>query len=118
MPAAHPNGWAASLRLPPRSDRGDGRVVRGHVDALAALVEVHLAGGRGVQEVVARPADEPAGGELRPALHHDDAALLHRLAAVDLHPAALRLRVAAVLDRPLTLLVCHVPIPLEAQSKA
>src|SRR5215212_10141594 len=87
---------------------GDARLGRLHVHALAALVEVHLAVGEREQAVVLGPADEPAGGVAGAALRHQDAAGGDALAAVLLDAAALRQRIPAVLDRALSLLVCHV----------
>src|SRR5688572_31249288 len=58
--------------------------------------------------VVAAEADVEARLELRAALADDDRARPHRLPAVRLDAPVLRVAVAAVLRRALTLLLCHI----------
>src|SRR4051812_20390498 len=85
--------------------RGD-RLLVAHVD-LAAL-EFDEAVLEGEDRVIAAQAYVKAGVELRAALADDDRPGLHRLPAPDLDPTILRIAVAAVFGRALTLLMCHV----------
>ena len=88
-----------------------GRVVRKHVDALAALIEVYLAVGDGEEEIVLGPANVAASGVLRAALDDDDAADADLFPGIKFNAPPLRVRVAPVSDRALALLVCHGVMP-------
>ena len=79
-------------------------------DALAVLAPalvLHDAVDLRPEGEVAAAADVDAGVEARADLAHEHVAREHFLAAVDLHAAALRLGVAAVAGRALSLFVCH-----------
>src|SRR5215210_6322317 len=82
---------------------------RQHVDQLAALAlpELHDAGRRGEERVVAAPPDVLAGVEARAALADDDPAGLHRLAVVQLHAEALGVGVTPVAGGTATLGLRH-----------
>jgi hypothetical protein len=82
------------------SDRDD-------ADASATLLEVDRAGDQSEQTIVLGALDVTAGVELRSALTEDDAAGRDQLAAVGFDTEALRLGIATVASRALTLLMCH-----------
>src|SRR4051794_1538764 len=89
------------------------------VDPLPLAVEQHDAVHQGEQAVVLRPLDVAAGVVAGAALPYQDAAGRYRLAAVRLDAQSLCRRLAAVADRPLTLLVCHCRhTPALQRSKA
>src|SRR5690606_29377365 len=74
--------------------------------------ELHRAGRRGEQGVVAAQADDGARVEFGAALTHEDVARPHALAAELLHATWLRLAVATVTRRPAGFLVSHLAAPL------
>ena len=80
-------------------------VRRNQVDVTAA--ESHCAVGHCVKRVVLAHSNEVPRVELGAALTHDDAAGLSDLPAVELDAPDLRVGVATILSRALTLLVCH-----------
>src|SRR5947207_14397045 len=84
---------------------GGGRLFRADVN-LAAL-EFDDAVLQREDRVILAETDVEAGLILRAALANDDRARGNELAAVHLHPAILRIAVAAVLGGALTLLMCH-----------
>ena len=86
-------------------ERFDTFVRRNQVDVTAT--ESHRAIGHRVQRVVLAHTNEVSGVELGAALTHDDAAGLSDLPAVELDAPELRVGVATILSRALTLLVCH-----------
>src|SRR5688572_1337340 len=62
--------------------------------------------------MVAPDADVGAGVHARAALAHQDLTGVHALAAINLDPEALRLRVAPVSRAAACLLMCHAPLTL------
>src|SRR5262249_28726598 len=73
----------------------------------ALVVVAHDAGDLREQGVVLAAADVDAGHEPGPALAHEDRAAVHGLAAERLDAEPLRVGVAAVARRALSLFVCH-----------
>src|SRR5439155_26425341 len=95
-----------------RGRRGGGRGRSDDVDAAALAVELDHSVDQREQRIIAAAGDVAARVVLGAALPDDDPARAHRLAAVDLHPQPLAVRIAAVLDRPLTFLVSHGALSL------
>src|SRR6185295_8572579 len=73
----------------------------------AAVLELDHAVDLGEEGVVLAAADIRAREELRPALADEDRSARDRLAAVPLDPEVLRVRIAAVAARALSLFVRH-----------
>src|SRR5688572_7129767 len=93
--------WGWTNRRGLRARRGE------FADVDLAALELHGAVLQREDRVVAAEADVEAGLKLRAALADDDRAGRHGLAAVGLHAAVLRVAVAAVLGRALSLLMSH-----------
>jgi hypothetical protein len=80
---------------------------RHHVDAATVSVELYGAFGESEERVIAALAHILARMELGAALANENVASDDVLAAKTLHAATLRIRVATVAARTLTLLMCH-----------
>ena len=83
------------------------RAFRHHVDAMAVLVEEHLAVDEREERPIAARADIVTGDELRPALAHQNAARRDHFAAKSLHAEALADAVASIANTALTFFMCH-----------
>src|SRR5690606_34778755 len=83
----------------------NGRVSRNQIDIPATEADraIHL----GVEAVVIGACNQVAGLETGAALLHDDRASRCELPTVDLDAAKLRVRVATVSGRALSLFMCH-----------
>jgi hypothetical protein len=87
-----------------------------HIDALAALVELHFAVHEREQSPIATGADIVAGGKFGAALAHEDAARGDELAAVTFHAQPFAGAIAPVADAALTFFMCHILLPYALMS--
>ncbi len=77
------------------------------VDALAFLVELHLAVHEGEQSPIPTGANILAGGKLGAALAHENTARGDELAAIPLYTQPFAGAIASVTNAALTFFMCH-----------
>src|SRR6476469_5649235 len=100
LTATIPAKWEGHPTPPPRSREKSVLSQHANRPPLAGGREVHLAGPRREDRVIAPEPRALAGPELGPALPHDDLATGYLLAGEDLDPEHVRVRFASVAAGP------------------
>jgi hypothetical protein len=86
----------------------EGKLLLGYdIDTPALTIELDDAIGQRKKRIITAYANVSAGVVTCAALPHQDAAGTHGSAAEDLDAQPLTVRLAAILDRALTLFMCH-----------